>query len=110
MNESPNAFHSISNPGFEDDDKPTSTESVQLKSFGIGHLDYDHRHPYETLNLKKAEPDQGSNRALLALVIIVCLISFVALLLTLLMLFGMISPSKKGQCIDLLMFFLQQNV
>ena len=104
MNESPRKLHI--NPGFEFDDKLTSMYSVPLKAFRnhseekSGHFDSDQRHLYDTLRPKKAIPAQGSNRALFALVIIVCLISLVALLLTLLMFFRIISPSKEGQYTD----------
>lgn len=105
MNESPKAFHI--NSGYEDyDTDPTSMEPVQLKAFRIQseeiyeHLNYDHRNLYDKLDLKKTEPAQGSSRALLALVIIVCLISLGALLLTLLMFFGIIRPSNEGQNIE----------
>ena len=114
MNESPTVL--LINSGFEDDDKPTSMESVEMKALRTrkeekyGHFNYDHLNLHDTPNLEEAKPAQGSNRALLALVIIVCLISLVALLLTLLMFFGIVSPSNKGQCTDLLMFFLKQNV
>ena len=103
MNESPREHI---NPGFEDYDKLTSRGSVQLKAFRIhtednyGHLIDDQSNLYDTLKLKKAPPAQGSNRALSALVIIVCLTSLTALLLTILMSFGIMSPSKEGQCTD----------
>jgi hypothetical protein len=101
MNESPGKIHV--NPAFEDNDKPTSLKCFQLKVLTnqteeYGHSNHDHCHQYEVLNFDKVKPARGSNRARLALVIIVCLISVVALLLTLLMLVGKIGSSNEGQC------------
>ena len=70
---------SFINPSLEDD-KTTSLEIKQLKQ---------ERKATEKETVR-ANAAQGSNRALLALVITVCLISLTVLLLTLLMLFGKI--------------------
>ena len=63
---------------YEDDDKPTSLISFQLKEIlnqteESGHSSHDHCHLYEVLNPGKAKLAQGSNRALFILVIAVCL-------------------------------------
>ena len=105
MNESPIICQK--NLTYEDDDKPISLKSFQLKEIPnrreeSGYSSHDHCHLYEELNRVKAKPAQGSSRALFALVIIVCLISLLALLLTLLMLAGKIGISKEGQCTALL--------
>jgi hypothetical protein len=101
MNESPGK--SLVNPAYEGDEKPTSLKSFQLKVITnqteeSGHSNHNHCHQYKVLNFDKAKPAQGSNRALLTLVIIVCLISLVALLLTLPMLVGKIGSSSEGHC------------
>ena len=66
-----------------------------------GHSNNDHCNLYETLNVLdpgKAKPAQGLNRPFIILVIIVCLISLLALLLTIWMLVGKIGSSNEGQC------------
>ena len=100
MNESPKEL--LINPAYEDVDKPTSLESFQLneivnQSEESCHSSHDHCSGYEVLNPGNARPAQGSSRTLFAMVIIVCLISLVALLLTVLMLVGKIG-SNEGQC------------
>lgn len=102
MDESPVKCHG--NPSYEDDDKPTSLKSFQMKEITnqtgeSGHWNRDHCQ-YKVLNPGKSKPAQGSNRGLLVLVILVCLISLAALLLTMLMLVGKIEldSSSKGQC------------
>ena len=101
MNESP--IKCQENLAYEDDGRPTSLKSFQLKEIlnqteESGHSSHDHYHTYEELNRGKAKPAQGSNRTLFVVVIAVCLISLLALLLTLLMLVGKIGISKEGQC------------
>ena len=102
MNESPEEH--LINPANEDDYKPTSLESsFQMKELtnqteGSGHSNHDRCNRYEVLNPGKAKLAQGSNRALFLLVIAVCLISLLALLLTILMLVGKIGSSNEGQC------------
>ena len=96
------------NPIFEEDkNMTTSVESMQLQKRITNRTEEVPRHSdvknqawnlYEELDFGKEKPAPGSNRALLSLVIIVCLISLTALLLTLLMLFGKISPANEGQC------------
>ncbi|KAL9982653.1 hypothetical protein ACROYT_G004723, partial [Oculina patagonica] len=78
------------NPVFEDDiHKTTSVESLQLQKQIRNHTED------KPFNSGKANLAQGSNRSLLALVIVVCLISLVALLLTLLMLSGKLSSVNE---------------
>ena len=101
MNDSP--IKCQENLTYEDNDKQTSLKSFQLKEIlnrteESGHSSHDHCHLYEELNRGKAKPAQGSNRTLFFLVITVCLISLLALLLTVLMLVGKIGISKEGQC------------
>ena len=103
MNESP--IKCQGNPAYdEDDDKPTSLKFFQLKEITnqtreFGHSSHDHCSRSEVLIPGNARPAQGSNRTLFAVVIVVCFISLVALLLTLLMLVGKISCSnEEGQC------------
>ena len=74
------------NQAFEEDGKPTSVESMEEK---------------QITNLTE-KPAQRSNPKLLALVVIVCLISLVVLLLTILM-YGKVGngcdcSSNEGQC------------
>ena len=85
----------------------TSGDSLQLHKRITNRTEEEPRHSNaknlawnlnEELNFGKEKPAPGSNRTLLSLVIIVCLISLTALLLTLLMLFGKISPANEGQC------------
>ena len=52
----------------------------------------------EPASLELSKLAQGSNRALFALVIIACLISLVALLLTILSLVGKTGSANEGQC------------
>ena len=101
MNESP--IKCQENLAYEDDGKPTSLKSFQLKEIlnqteESGHSSHDHCDLYEELKGGKAKTAQGSNRTLFVLVITVCLISLLALLLTVLMLVGKIGISKEGQC------------
>ena len=50
---------------------------------------------HRRVHFETAKPDQGSNRALLTLLILVCLISIAALALTILMVFGKIDGGCK---------------
>ena len=98
----------FTNPAFEEDNNMmTSVDSMQLQKRITSRTEEGPRHSnannqdwnlYEELDFGKEKSALGSNRALLSLVIIVCLISLTALLLTLLMLFGKISPANEGQC------------
>ena len=69
------------NQSFEED-KPTSVESIQQNQIPN----------HAAKEIGPANPSQGSNRTLLAIVIIACVISLAILLLTILM-FGKIGDS-----------------
>ena len=84
------------------DDNPALLKSFQLKEIvnqteESGRSSHDQYPLYEVLKRGKAKPAQGSNRTWFVLVISVCLISLLALLLTVLMLVGKIGISKEGQ-------------
>ena len=98
------------NPAYEEDNNMmTSVDSMQLQKRITNRTEEVPPHSNannqdwslcEELDFGKEKPALGSNRALLSLIIIVCFISLTALLLTLLMLFGKISPANEGQCIN----------
>lgn len=93
----------VLNKGYEGDE-PVAEKPVHLREIrnnsqeNIGHTgsaDDPWNPVYETLE-EKSDPTQRSNGRYLALVIIVCLISLAAFLLTLLMLFG--KMGEKCEC------------
>ena len=93
------------NVAYQDDhdDKPALLKSFQLKEIlnpteESAHSSHDQYPIHEVLKRERPKPAQGSNRSLFVLVITVCLISLLALLLTVLMLVGKIGISKEGQC------------
>ena len=84
----------VLNKGYQDDN-PIEGKSVRRKHTEVADDPVYDNPVYETLE-EKSKPVQRSHRPFFALVIIACLISIIALLLTLLMLFG--EMGEKCEC------------